>query len=73
MHGIEALITLFFIGAIVVLIVTHAPGAMGVGSTLFGGVNSMGSTLTGTGVTNAVYPGPGGNIYGPGLTNAAGG
>ena len=50
MKSVVDLITLFFIGSIVVLIVTHAPGFSQAAGTVFRGVNSMGSTLTGAGL-----------------------
>lgn len=49
------LITLFFIGSIIVLIVTHAPGFSMAANTVFSGVNTMGKTLTGGSVGNAAY------------------
>lgn len=65
MKDITGLITLFFIGALVVLIIMHAPGFATVANSSFSGVNSLGQTLTGTGVTNAVYSGAA--LSGPGL------
>ena len=41
------IITLFFIGALVVLAVTHAKGFSTAAGTLFTGVNNLGTTLTG--------------------------
>lgn len=41
------ILTLFFIGAIFVLVVTHAKGFSLAAGTLFTGVNSLGTTLTG--------------------------
>lgn len=52
---VEHIITLFFLGAIFVLVVTHAPGFAQAGGTLFSGVEGMGTILTGTNVKNAVY------------------
>lgn len=49
------LITLFFIGTIIVLVVTHAPGFSQSAGTLFSGVEGMGTILTGTNVSNAAY------------------
>lgn len=54
------LLTLFFVGAIIVLIVTHAPGFSQAAGTVFSGINSLGNTLTGAGVKNAVYSAPAG-------------
>lgn len=44
---IFGLITLFFMGALVVLVVTHAKGFATSAGTLFSGIQGMGSTLTG--------------------------
>jgi hypothetical protein len=41
------LITLFFIGSLVVLAVTHAAGFSKSAGTLFDGINTLGTTLTG--------------------------
>lgn len=41
------LITLFFLGAIFVAVMTHATGFSSAAGTLFTGVNSMGQTLEG--------------------------
>lgn len=41
------LITLFFVGTLVVLAVTHAKGFSTAAGTLFSGVNNLGTTLTG--------------------------
>lgn len=41
------LITLFFLGCLVVLVVTHSKGFSRSAGTLFTGFNSMGTTLTG--------------------------
>lgn len=51
------LVTLFFIGSIIVLIVTHAPGFSQAAGAVFSGVNTMGKTLTGANVGNAAYGG----------------
>lgn len=51
----EKIITLFFLGCIAVLIITHAPGFAQAGGTLFSGVEGMGTILTGTNVSNATY------------------
>jgi hypothetical protein len=49
------IITLFFLGALVVLVVTHAPGFSQSAGTLFSGVEGMGTILTGANVGNSVY------------------
>lgn len=49
------LVTLFFVGAIIVLVVTHAPGFSQSAGTLFSGVEGMGTILTGANVKNARY------------------
>lgn len=41
------LITLFFIGSLIVLAVTHAKGFSTSAGTLFTGINNLGTTLTG--------------------------
>jgi hypothetical protein len=58
------LITIFFLGAIVVLVVTHAPGFAQAGGTLFSGVEGMGNILTGTNVGNSVYSSGGKTVKG---------
>jgi len=40
-------ITLFFLGSLVVLVITHARAFQIVAGTMFSGVNSLGTTLTG--------------------------
>jgi hypothetical protein len=52
---IGKLITIFFIGMIIVLVVTHAPGFAQAGGTLFSGVEGMGNLLSGASVGNSVY------------------
>lgn len=47
MDKISKLITLFFLGCLLVLIVTHAKGFSTSAGTLFTGVNNLGTTLTG--------------------------
>jgi len=47
MDGISKLITFFFIGALLVLIVTHAKGFSTAAGTVFSGINGLGVTLTG--------------------------
>lgn len=47
MDKISKLISLFFVGAIVVLIVTHSKGFATSAGSIFTGVNSLGTTLTG--------------------------
>lgn len=41
------IITLFFMGALLVLVVTHAKGFSTAAGTVFTGVNNLGTTLTG--------------------------
>lgn len=50
-------VTLFLLGSLAVLIVTHAPGFSQAAGTIFSGFNSWGTTLSGTNVKNAVYAG----------------
>jgi hypothetical protein len=45
---ITHLITFFFIGAIIVLIVTHSSGFAQSAGSLFTGFNNLGTTLTGS-------------------------
>jgi hypothetical protein len=52
-HDIFWVVTLFFLGAIGVLIIMNPAGFASVGGTLFGGVNTLGRTLTGTGYKKA--------------------
>lgn len=47
MDKITKLITFFFVGAIIVLIVTHSSGFAQSAGSLFTGVNNLGTTLTG--------------------------
>lgn len=47
MNQFWKLITLFFLGSLVVLIVTHSRGFSRSAGTLFTGVNNLGTTLTG--------------------------
>jgi hypothetical protein len=47
---ISKLISLFFVGAIIVLIVTHSKGFATAAGSIFTGVNNLGTTLTGTNV-----------------------
>jgi hypothetical protein len=42
------LMTLFFLGCLVVLVVTHSSGFSKSAGTLFTGFNSLGTTLTGS-------------------------
>ncbi len=44
------LVTLFFLGSLVVLAVTHAKGFSTAAGTVFTGVNNLGTTLTGRGI-----------------------
>lgn len=48
MNSVWKIITLFFLGAIVVLVVTHSSGFSQSAGTIFTGVNSLGTTLTGS-------------------------
>lgn len=52
MDKISALITLFFMGALLVLIVTHSAGFAQSAGTVFTGVNNLGTTLTGSGIAS---------------------
>ncbi|HEX4201191.1 MAG TPA: hypothetical protein VHY59_06710 [Chthoniobacterales bacterium] len=52
-HDIFWVITLFFLGAIGVLIIMNPNGFASVGGTLFGGLNTLGTTLTGSGYRKA--------------------
>ncbi len=47
MDSATKLITLFFIGCLVVLIVTHSAGFSKSAGSVFGGINGLGKTLTG--------------------------
>lgn len=49
MKDIFKLVMFFFIGAIIVLVVTHSAGFSQAAGTLFTGVNKLGTTLTGAG------------------------
>jgi hypothetical protein len=55
MKNVMELVMWFFVGAIIVLIVTHAPGFAQAVTAVGTQTNSLGTTLTGTNVTNAVY------------------
>jgi hypothetical protein len=48
MNDIWKLITLFFLGAIFLAVMTHASGFSTAAGTLFSGVNTMGKTLEGS-------------------------
>lgn len=48
--GIMDLITLFFMGALLVLIVTHSSGFSQSFGAVTGGVNMLGNTLTGASI-----------------------
>lgn len=48
-HDIFWVITLFFLGAIGVLIIMNPIGFSSAGGTFFGGLNTLGTTLTGSG------------------------
>lgn len=52
-HDIFWVITLFFMGAIGVLIIMNPGGFSAAGGTVFGGINMLGQTLTGSGYTKA--------------------
>lgn len=47
MHDFWKLLTLFFLGSLAVLVVTHAKGFSTSAGTLFTGINNLGTTLTG--------------------------
>lgn len=47
MSDVSKWVTLFFLGCIVVLIVTHAKGFATSAGTVFTGFNNLGTTLTG--------------------------
>lgn len=51
MDKVSKLITLFFLGCLLVLIVTHSRGFATSAGTLFSGVNGLGTTLTGQRIT----------------------
>lgn len=51
MDKVSKLITLFFLGCLLVLIVTHAKGFATSAGTMFTGVNNLGTTLTGQRIT----------------------
>ena len=48
MNSVWKFITLFFLGAIVVLVVTHSSGFSQSAGTIFTGINTLGTTLTGS-------------------------
>src|SRR5271156_1244506 len=48
MDKISKLITIFFVGSIIVLVVTHSSGFAQSAGSLFTGVNNLGTTLTGS-------------------------
>ena len=52
-HDIFWVITLFFLGAIGVLIIMNPNGFASAGGTVFGGINGLGKTLTGSGYKKA--------------------
>lgn len=56
MNKATELIIWFFGGCLLVLVVTHAPGFALATNSVFTGIGGLGNTLTGSGVTNAVYP-----------------
>ena len=49
MNNFWKLLTLFLLGCLVVLVITHSAGFAKSAGTLFTGVNSLGTTLTGAG------------------------
>jgi hypothetical protein len=52
-HDIFWVITLFFMGAIGVLIIMNPTGFASAGGTVLGGINTLGVTLTGSGYRSA--------------------
>ena len=50
MDKVSKLITLFFLGCLLVLIVTHSARFAQSAGTLFTGVNNLGTTLTGSSI-----------------------
>jgi hypothetical protein len=46
------LVSFFFVGSIIVLIITHPNGFASSAGTVFTGITGMGSLLTGAGVTD---------------------
>jgi hypothetical protein len=50
MNSFWKLLTLFLLGCLVVLVVTHSAGFAQSAGTLFTGVNSLGTTLTGANI-----------------------
>jgi hypothetical protein len=57
MKDVDKWITIFFLGAIVVLIVTHSSGFAQSAGSLFTGVNSLGTTLTGANISGGMGTG----------------
>lgn len=55
MKNVMEIVLWFFLGCMLVLIVTHAPGFAQAVTAVGGEVQGLGTTLTGTKVTNAVY------------------
>lgn len=55
MKNFTEVVMWFFVGCIVVLVVTHAPGFAQAVTAVGGEVQGMGTILTGTNVTNSVY------------------
>lgn len=47
MNNVWKLLTLFFIGAIFLAVMTHAAGFSNAAGTMFTGINTMGKTLEG--------------------------
>jgi hypothetical protein len=48
------LLTLFLLGCLVVLVITHSSGFAQSAGTLFTGVNALGTTLTGAGIAGGM-------------------
>jgi hypothetical protein len=57
MDKMSALITLFFMGCLLVLVITHSSGFAQSAGTVFSGVNNLGTTLTGSAVAGGMGTG----------------
>lgn len=55
MKNVMEIILWFFLGCMLVLVVTHAPGFAQAVTAIGGEAQGLGTILTGTKVTNAVY------------------
>lgn len=55
MKNVMEIVLWFFLGCMLVLIVTHAPGFAQAVSAVGSTTNSLGTTLTGANITNAQY------------------